>query len=318
MKKSANPESGDSSDPSGILYLVATPIGNLEDMTYRAVRVLKEADAVFCEDTRRTLILLKHFQIERRNGIDSFHDHSPRSVAMKIQKLLSEGKSVAYVTDGGMPVVSDPGYVLVRAAVEAGARVTVVPGATAAAMLFSASGLPSPKYLFHGFFPRTHGEVERTLEVIRANPVVHVFYEAPGRIESSLEIVARQLPQAPVVLGRELTKIHEELVRGTAEKVHETLAARGKIKGECVLGILGGEVPAPKAKPERASSEAPGADPQEGFADQETIALTPEQEEEIASLIKSGVSSKDASRELSKKFKVPRRVVYEFIIRRLT
>lgn len=295
---------------TGTLFLVATPIGNLEDMTYRAVRVLKEADLVYCEDTRRTLILLKHFQIEREGGVESFHDHSSTWVLSKIRGELEQGKSIAYVTDGGMPVVSDPGFVLVRAANEVGAAVTVVPGPSAAGMLFAASGLPSPKYFFHGFFPRTRGEVERTLEVVRANPVVHIFYEAPGRITASLEILARNMPDGRVVVGRELTKIHEEFLRGSAAQIHEQLAAREKVKGECVIALLGGEdKPAKAASPtEGENLAAPEAAPE----------LTEEQQAEIASLIKSGVSSKDAAKELSKKFDVPRRVIYEFIIRRLT
>lgn len=296
----------------GILYLVATPIGNLEDMTYRAVRILKEADHVYCEDTRRTLQLLSHFKIERPTGIDSFHDHSSWHVIGKIKKLLEEGKSVAYATDGGMPVVSDPGFVLVRAAHECGAQVTVVPGPSAAGMIFAMSGLASPKYFFHGFFPRTRGEVERTLEVVKANPVVHVFYEAPGRIVGSLEILARNLPEAATVVGRELTKVHEELVRGTAEKVYEELSARDKVKGECVVAVLGGE-PATKAQ-----SQSLDTGEEESSGERKPVELTEEQQAEISSLIKSGISSKDAAKELSKKFGVPRRVIYEFIIRRLT
>ncbi|MBI3557063.1 MAG: 16S rRNA (cytidine(1402)-2'-O)-methyltransferase [Deltaproteobacteria bacterium] len=302
MKKSAN--------NVGTLYLVATPIGNLEDMTFRAVRLLKEADAVFCEDTRRTLILLNHFKIERQSGIDSFHDHSPRNVVHKIKTLLEAGKNVVYVTDGGMPVVSDPGFVLVRAATECGAPVNVVPGPSAAVMVFAASGLPSPKYFFHGFFPRTRGEVERTMEVVKQNPVVHIFYEAPGRIESSLEILNRNIPKSATVLGRELTKIHEEYLRGEAAEIFSEIETRGKIKGECVIAVLGGE-PEPATVPIVATDE-------ESFAEQKTVELTPEQQAEISSLIKSGISSKDAAKELSKKFKVSRRVIYEFIIRRLT
>ena len=281
-------------------------------MSYRAVRLLGEADAVYCEDTRRTLMLLRHFHIDRPTGIDSFHDHSPRGVLAKIKSQLEQGKSVAYVTDGGMPVVSDPGFVLVRAAHEIGALVTVVPGPSAAATLFAASGLPSPKYLFHGFFPRTRGEVERTLEVIRTNPMVHIFYEAPQRVQGGLEILARQLPDAEVVVGRELTKMHEEYVRGTAVEVHENFSAREKIRGECAIAVLGGQ-----ARPTQ-STVLENADPEKHSAEQKAVELTAEQQAQIASLIKSGVSSKDAAKELSKKFGLSRRVIYEFIIRRLT
>lgn len=301
----------------GTLFLVGTPIGNLDDMTMRAIRVLTDADAVFCEDTRRTLQLLRHFKIERPSGIDSFHDHSPPKVIVRIKKLLQDGKSVAYLTDAGMPVVSDPGFVLVRAAHEVRARVTVVPGPSAANMLFAASGLPSPKYFFHGFFPRTRGEVERTLEVVRAMPVAHLFYEAPGRVLQSLEVLQRNLPKAEVVVGRELTKIHEEIVRGSADKVYQELAGREKLRGECVFAVLGGSgmenskvsKPAPEAGLPFSLEESDSA---------RSIELTDEQKAQVASLIKSGISSKDAARELSKKFGVSRRVIYEFIIRHLT
>lgn len=304
-------------DTVGTLYLVATPIGNMEDMTFRAVRILKEAQAVYCEDTRRTLLLLKHFEIERPNGIDSFHDHSPRSVLSKIKGQLESGKNVAYVTDGGMPVVSDPGFVLVRAAMECGASVTVVPGPSAAGMVFAASALASPKYFFHGFFPRTHGEVERTLEVVRANPVVHIFYEAPGRIVGSLEILKRQMPKSQVVVGRELTKLHEEFLRDTSEKVYEELACREKVKGECVIAILGG-IPEEKRKPApRSQALEPGFLLQ--IEEQPQLPeLTDEQKAEVAILMKSGISSKDAAKELSKKFGVSRRTIYEYIVRKLT
>lgn len=311
---------------SGILYLVATPIGNLEDMTFRAVRVLKEADAVYCEDTRRTLILMKQFGIERPQGIDSYHDHSPPKLLEKIARLLEEGKSVAYLTDGGMPVVSDPGFVLVRAAEQVGAKVTVVPGPSAAVTLFAASGLASPKYLFHGFFPRTRGEVERTVEVVKSLPIVHVFYEAPGRILTSLEILSRNFPENPTVLGRELTKLHEEILRGPAAELHASFEGQDKLRGECVLAIMGGDA-AKELASARETREAAKTtystrtDPQDQGSEPisaQVAELTEEQKSEITAQIKSGVSSKDAAKHLSKKFGLPRRVIYEFIIRHLT
>lgn len=321
----------------GTLYLVATPIGNLEDMTYRGVRILREADAVYCEDTRRTLVLLKHYGIERPQGIDSFHDHSPPKLLEKITRLLEEGKSVAYATDGGMPVVSDPGFVLVRAAYDVGATVSVIPGPSAAVTLFAASGLASPKYLFHGFFARTRGEVERTVEVIRSTPLVHIFYEAPGRIQTSLEILSRNLPENFAVLGRELTKMHEQIMRGTLSELHAALEDQDKVKGECVIAVMGGDARAEaqtsreereqrtrqsaktsvhdRLLPEQlAAAQDAGSEP----VSAQIADLTEEQKSEIATLIKSGVSSKDAAKQLSKKFGVPRRVIYEFIIRHLT
>lgn len=324
-------------DGAGTLYLVATPIGNLEDLTYRAARVLREVDYVYCEDTRRTLTLLRHYGIERPSGIDSYHDHSPARVLEKIRDVLKNGKSVAYATDGGVPVVSDPGFVLVRAAHQSGARVVVLPGPSAAVTLFAASGLASPKYLFHGFFPRTRGEVEKTIEVVKSLPVVHLFYEAPGRVGTSFEILGRNLPENEAVIGRELTKLHEEVLRGTALELHEALEARGKVKGECVIAVLGGDGIAQRRERERSGERAKRAGtastPMVTFEEQlsepvllgknvevssHSIELTPQQREEISTLIKSGVSSKDAAKQLSKKFKMSRRVIYEFIIRHLT
>jgi 16S rRNA (cytidine1402-2'-O)-methyltransferase len=304
---------------SGILYLVATPIGNLEDITYRAVRTLKEADMVFCEDTRRTSILLKHYGIQR--SLESFHDHSSRGVLSKIKDMLMEGQTIAYATDGGMPVVSDPGFVLVRLAVSCGVSVSVIPGPSAAVSLFAASSLPTPKYLFHGFFPRTHGEVERVLEQVKTLPVAHLFYEAPGRILSTIEIISRNMPETSIVLGRELTKIHEEILRDKAGKLFETLSTRlgeeGKLRGECVFALYFDAEEARK-KAQRQNPDDQVVSPETLEPNAETVVLTAEQQSEIATMVKSGVSSKDAARELSKRFKVSRRVIYEYIVKHLT
>ncbi|MEW6057006.1 MAG: 16S rRNA (cytidine(1402)-2'-O)-methyltransferase [Bdellovibrionota bacterium] len=303
-------------DP-GTLYLVGTPVGNLEDMTFRAVRILKEADLLFCEDTRHTHVLMKHYGIERETRAESFHDHSGPKVLGRIKEALKNGQTVAYCTDGGMPVVSDPGFVLVRAAQEIGAKVSVVPGPSAAVMLFAASGLPSPKFLFHGFFPRTRGEVERTLEVVRNYPLVHIFYEASNRLLGAFEIISRNTPDTVVVLGRELTKVHEEILKGSAKKIFETLSEREKVRGECVIALMGG-VPRPEKKSRDFTQEASRLEPQMQVSEPQPPELTADQQAEIAALIKSGVSSKDAAKALSKRFGLSRRVIYEFIIRHLT
>lgn len=317
-----NPSENENAQKTGTLYLVATPIGNLEDITHRALRVLQEADAVYCEDTRRTLILFQHFKVQPKDRLKSFHDHSARAVVGEIKRLLEQGLSVAYATDGGMPVVSDPGFVLVRAANEIGANVQVVPGPSAAVMLFAASGLESPKYLFHGFFPRTRGEVERTLEIVKTLPVVHLFYEAPGRVIQALEILKRNVPAAQAAIGRELTKLHEEVLRGSISKLYDALASREKVRGECVIAVMGG---APR--PERfEAAQINSADLGEGLENAEMgselarrgVGLSTEQQQEILAAVKSGLSSKDAAKQLSKKFGVSRKIIYEFIIRHLT
>ena len=294
----------------GTLFLIGTPLGNLEDMTFRAVRILGEADELYCEDTRRTAVLLAHYKVTRKRGPKSFHDHSSRTVLMKVRELLEEGKSVAYATDGGMPVVSDPGFVLVREAIQIGARIEVIPGPSAGVTLFAASGLASPKYFFHGFFPQTHGEVDRVIEQIRTIPAAHVFYEAPFRAVKVLEILEKNIPEAEIVFGRELTKVHEEILRGKVKEVLEQLVAKQKIRGECVFAVL-------IAEPKRAkSSHTKGLI--EGEQAEAPIELTAEQKAEIAVQIHAGISSKDAAKVLSKKFNVPRRVIYEYIVKNLT
>ena len=292
---------------SGTLYLVATPIGNLDDFTHRAVKLLKEADEIYCEDTRRTAILLKHYGIAK--SLKSFHDHSSKHIMLEIVEGLKAGQKVAYMTDAGMPVVSDPGFVLVRAAQDNDIPVCVIPGPSAAVTLFAGSGLPTPKYFFHGFFPRTRGEVERVLELVRTLPVAHVFYEAPGRIVSSLEVFNRNLPESRVVVGRELTKVHEEIVRGTAASVYELLAARPSIKGEAVFAVFPVE-PSPKQVTVQMDANT--------GEEIEVVELSDAQKAEIATLVKSGQSSKDVAKELAKKYGISRRVIYEFIIRGLT
>lgn len=306
----------------GTLYLVGTPIGNLEDMTYRAVRVLGEVDHIFCEDTRRTSQLIRHYQIQTKAPLESFHDHSSPKILRRLEMLLSEGRSIAYVTDAGMPGIADPGFVLVRAALKVKAPVVVVPGPSAAGMVFAASNLPSPKYLFHGFFPRTRGEVDRGLELMRATPVVHVFYEAPGRILTTLQILSQNEPHAQVVLGRELTKLHEEWLRGSAEELYELLKARetdeGKVRGEfCVAVYLQEKVQVKVRREETAAIPQNPMIPMESEPEP-TVELTEEQQKEIAEKLRCGLSSKDVSKELAKKYRLPRRVIYEFIIRRLT
>lgn len=287
---------------------MATPIGNLEDISFRAARILKEVDYIYCEDTRRTGLLLKNLEIEPRGRIKSFHDHSSRRVLIQIQDELRNGCRLAYVTDAGFPVISDPGYVLVQATMECHAKLHVIPGPTVAPMLFALSGFPTPKYLFHGFFPRSKGEVEKVLTMISSLPVAHVFYESPMRVLATLEILKRNLPKALCVFGRELTKVHEEVLRGTPEHLLTHLSEREKIKGECALAIY-----QPPKKDLIRQSDFDREDSRSGRS-----GLTQEQEDEIAQLVKKGHHSKDISKELSKKFNVSRRIIYEFIIRHLT
>lgn len=307
-------------DQIGKLYLVGTPIGNLEDMSMRALRVLQEADEVYCEDTRRTLLLFKHFRIKAKNTLQSFHDHSTARTLEKIKEKLQQGLQVAYVSDAGMPVISDPGYVLVKLAQDIGAGVTVVPGPSAALLLFVASGLPSPKWLFHGFFPKTRGEIEKTLETMRELSIAHIFYESAKRLIATIEIFERAFPQAKVVVGRELTKVHEEFFYGTPTEARSHFQQKSSIKGECAIAVHVEKnkefqsLPSPLH--EINSKYASTLDQTEQMPQQ--IELSIEQKNEIIQLVKSGKSSKEVSKELAKKFRVPRKIIYEFIIRNLT
>ena len=218
------------------LYLVGTPIGNLEDITLRALRVLKEVDLIACEDTRQTQKLLNHFSISTRTT--SYHEHNEATKSAELVKAMQEGASVALVTDAGMPGISDPGYRLITLAIEQGVPVVPVPGASAFLTALIASGLPTDSFRFNGFLPAKRGERRAALEAVRDSPRTQVFYEAPHRILETLQDVAEICGSARnVVVAREVTKLHEEFLRGRAAEVLETLKAREVVKGEITLLI---------------------------------------------------------------------------------
>ena len=222
--------------PGPALYLVGTPIGNLEDITLRAVRVLKEVDVIACEDTRQTQKLLNHFAIATRTT--SYHEHNEMTKSAELVKEMQEGASVALVTDAGMPGISDPGYRLITLAIRHHVPVVPVPGASAFLAALVASGLPTDSFLFSGFLPAKHGERRAALEGVKSSPRTQVFYEAPHRIVEALQDVVEVLGESRhVVVAREVTKIHEEFVRGRAGEVLANLKARESVKGEITLLI---------------------------------------------------------------------------------
>jgi len=232
------------------LYLVGTPIGNLEDITLRALRVLKEVDVIACEDTRQTQKLLNHYAIATRTT--SYHEHNEVTKSAELVKTIEEGASVALVTDAGMPGISDPGYRLITLAIRHHLPVVPVPGASAFLAALVASGLPADSFRFSGFLPARRGERRSVLESIRNSPRTQVFYEAPHRIVESLGDVAEVLGGTRyVVVGREVTKIHEEFLRGPASEVLESLKTRDVVKGEITL-LIG------KAEPGDAATAAVG------------------------------------------------------------
>jgi|CZKE01.1.fsa_nt_gi 16S rRNA (cytidine1402-2'-O)-methyltransferase len=239
---------------SGLLYIVATPIGNLEDITYRAVRVLKEAGLIACEDTRHTCKLLEHYGIQ--TPTISYHEYNEVERSEDLAARMLAGAVVALVSDAGMPLVSDPGYRLVRAAIENGIPVRAIPGPSASLAALAASGLPTDAFHFGGFLPHKPGQRVKALEALAEEQATLIFYEAPHRILETLEAIERTLGSRPVVVARELTKIHEECLRGTAAEVRAQLAQREAVKGEITLLIGKATGPPPDDTPVEEAVEA--------------------------------------------------------------
>src|ERR1700678_2753053 len=218
------------------LYLVGTPIGNLEDITLRALRVLKEVDVIACEDTRQTQKLLSHYGITTRTV--SYHEHNEMTRSAELVKDLQEGTSIALVTDAGMPGISDPGFRLIALAIRHRLPVVPIPGASAFLSALVASGLPTDSFRFSGFLPAKRGERRAALEAIKTSPRTQVFYEAPHRIVETLVDVVEVLGNdRQVVIARAVPKLHEKFLRGRAGEVLETLKARDGVKGEITLLI---------------------------------------------------------------------------------
>ncbi len=237
------------SDLEPALYLVGTPIGNLEDITLRALRILKEVDVIACEDTRQTQKLLNHYAIQARTT--SYHEHNEMTRSAELVKEMEKGARVALVTDAGMPGISDPGYRLITLAIRHQIPVVPVPGASAFLAALVASGLPTDSFRFSGFLPAKRGERRAALEGIENSDGTQVFYEAPHRIVEALADVVEILGSARnVVVAREVTKLHEEFLRGPAGKVLDQLKARETVKGEITLLI--GRAEEKSARPEAA------------------------------------------------------------------
>ena len=221
---------------AGTLYVVSTPIGNLEDLSYRAVRVLSEVDIVACEDTRHSQKLLNHYGIKTKTL--SYHEHNERDRAAELLASIKSGLDVAIVSDAGTPGISDPGFRVVRMALEAGLRVVPIPGPTALVSALVASGLPSDEFFFAGFLPARSGARRTRLADLAAIPSTLVFYEAPHRIVASLADAREILGEREAVVARELTKLHEEVLRGRLSELAEKfLQAAQEPRGEMVVVI---------------------------------------------------------------------------------
>ena len=239
----------------GILYLVATPIGNLEDITLRALRILRDEVAVVaCEDTRQTSKLLQHFEI--RKPLLACHEHNEKARAQEIVDILNRGESVALVSDAGTPLISDPGYRLVAAALAAGITIVPIPGASAALAALAASGLPTNEFRFIGFLRPNKPRGAKHWRRWQTESATLIAYESPHRILESLEDIETELGTRPIVLARELTKIHEEFLRGSAAEIHAVLSGRDSIKGEITL-VIGQAVRQPSRKRSAGGSGSP-------------------------------------------------------------
>jgi len=238
------------------LFVVATPIGNLEDMTYRAVRVLGQVRLIAAEDTRRTRLLLQRYRIE--TATTSLHEHNEERKLPQIIESLESGSDVALVSDAGMPGVSDPGYRLVRAAIERGIRVEALPGASAVLTALGVSGFPADQFVFLGFPPSKPAARRRWLEALAPEERTVVFFEAPHRVRQTLSAMLAIIGDRPVAVGRELTKLHEEVLRGTVASVLPNLGSPPRGEFTIVIGPPGGDDEAtrqaePAAAPDAAS-----------------------------------------------------------------
>ena len=269
----------------GTLYVVATPIGNLEDLTLRAVRVLREVALIACEDTRRTARLLQAHQIS--TPTTSFFEHNERWKGDRILRALREGRDVALVSDAGTPGISDPGFRLVREARAEGLAVVPVPGASAAVAALSVSGLPTDRFLFVGFLPaRTHAR-RQALEGLTPRRETLVVYEAPTRVLATLSDMIELWGDRDAFLCREATKIHEEYVRGSLSALRASLAQRSEVKGEIVLVVEG------------------AGEPTVPDADAETV---------YAALAAEGLTRREAVKETARRLGLPAREVYRRVL----
>jgi 16S rRNA (cytidine1402-2'-O)-methyltransferase len=267
------------------LYLIATPIGNLEDITLRALRILREEVSVIaCEDTRQTQKLLDHYEIRKPQV--SYHDHNEASRTADLIARLGRGESVALLSDAGTPLVSDPGYRLVHRAVESGIPIVPLPGPSAAITALIASGLPCDTFRFIGFLPPKQHARLKTFEELQNETDTAIAYESPHRILDSLADMARALPGRTLVLARELTKVYEEFVRGTPEEVLDQLKKRSSVKGEITL-VIGG------AKPGEERDLDPVA--------------------EVRRLQSEGVERMEAIKAVAKRMGLPKRQVYRLV-----
>jgi 16S rRNA (cytidine1402-2'-O)-methyltransferase len=279
-----------STHTGSVLYLVATPIGNLEDISLRALRILKEVDLIACEDTRHTARLLRHYDIH--TPCESHHEHNEALHTQRLLGLLSQGKRIALVSDAGTPLLSDPGYTLVASCRDAGFAVIPIPGPTAIATALTGSGLPTDSFFFAGFLPPRQGMRRKRLQEIAAVPATLIFYEAPHRLLAALEDMIAILGERRACVARELTKIHEEWLRGTLTEIRAELGSRTQIRGEITLVVDRGTMMAVSTHPIFSSSI------RQHLLDKMKDTGLPHKEALKAIARQRGISRKDAYRQL--------------------
>jgi 16S rRNA (cytidine1402-2'-O)-methyltransferase len=271
---------------TGTLYVVSTPIGNLDDMTLRALNVLKAVDIIAAEDTRHTKKLLAHYTINK--PLFALHDHNERERSGQLLSLMQSGQSVALVSDAGTPSVSDPGFRLVRLSVEEGVAVVPIPGVSAAITALSVSGLPTDSFVFLGFPPRKKGKRHGFLEEIQQEKKTLIFYESPHRIMALLDDMIEVFGERNAVLCREMTKLYEEFIRGSLLSVREILKQREMVRGECTLIVSGAD-------------------------EQQPVPI--DLDDEIQGRLQSGDSSPSSlAKELSVKYAMKKQDIYEKIM----
>ena len=217
----------------GRLYIIATPIGNLKDFTFRAVDILQEVDHIFAEDTRTSITLMKHYNIT--TNLDSYHEHNKIQKIPKIIKLLNEGKNIGLISDAGTPTISDPGYKLIRACIDEEINIIPIPGASAVTAALSASGLPSDSFFFFGFLPQKKGR-KKKISFLKSLENTIIIFESPHRLLKTLRELHDELGERPIIVARELTKLYEEIIRGNFNSVIEFFESK-KVKGEIVIII---------------------------------------------------------------------------------
>jgi 16S rRNA (cytidine1402-2'-O)-methyltransferase len=274
------------------LYIVSTPIGNLEDLTQRALRILREVDVIACEDTRHTRKLQNHFGIDTKTI--SYHEHNEAARARELCELLQAGSDVALVSDAGTPLINDPGFRLVNAAIELGIQVVPIPGVTAFVAALSVSGLPSDQFLFAGFLPVRATARRAKLEELAAFQFTLIFYEAPHRIAATLKDAQAILGNRRAVVARELTKLHEEFVRGTLDELAQAFAESNKARGEIVLMIA-------SASPDEVARESQRS-PLATFA------------ERMAELQRDGLEEKQALKKVARELGLKRDEAYRMLV----